>query len=137
MRVLVDTSVWVDFFNGYPSPQVETLAELLADEEEVAICGVVLAEVLQGLTRPTSFAEIRFSLLSLIYLRPSEPSSYLVAADLYRQLRAKGITIRSTIDCLIAVLAAENGFSLLFKDRDFEFIAASGLLAVNPVLTKF
>jgi len=125
--VLVDTSVWVDFFNGEESIEAKTLAHLIEDRQPVATCGVVVAEFFQGLRKQRSLVELRRYFLELDYLKPREPDSYLAAADLFRALREKGVTIRSTIDCLIAQMASENGALLLAKDRDMKQILTSGL----------
>jgi len=128
VRVLVDTSVWIDFFNGYPSPEAETLAQLIEDEVELLTCGVIVAEFMQGIRESEALGKLEFHFRDMDWLSPEEPKTYLSAAELYRQLRFRGITIRSTIDCLIAVLAQEHGAFILAKDRDIRLIVASGLL---------
>ncbi|HSN53785.1 MAG TPA: PIN domain nuclease [Candidatus Sulfomarinibacteraceae bacterium] len=133
MRVLVDTSAWIDFLNGHPSPEASAMARLIREEADVVTCGVVVAEVLQGLRRPGTRAEIEGHLLDMEWLTPREPETYLEAARVYRELRSRGITIRSTIDCLIATLAAEHDVLLLSKDRDLELIVESGLLGIKSL----
>jgi predicted nucleic acid-binding protein len=133
VRVLVDTSVWADFFNGHPSPHAEALSRLIREEADVLTCGVVAAEVLQGIRRSEELRSIERLLLDMEWLTPREPETYVEAANLYRQLRARGSTIRSTIDCLIAKLAEENGALLLSKDRDLRTIAESGLVDVRSL----
>jgi predicted nucleic acid-binding protein len=134
--VLVDTSAWVDFLNGHPSPEASATARLIREEADVVTCGVIAAEILQGLRRPGTRAEIEAHLLDMEWLTPREPETYLEAARVYRELRSRGITIRSTIDCLIATLAAEHDVLLLSRDRDLRLIVESGLLGVKalPVL---
>ncbi len=127
MRVLVDTSVWVDFFNGHPSREAAALTRLLEDEVEVVTCGVVLAEFLQGIRESKGLIELERHFRDMECLAPREPDTYFAAAELYRNLRAKGVTVRSTIDCLIARLAAEHGALLLARDRDLAGILSSGL----------
>ena len=131
MRVLVDTSVWVDFLNGYSSPEREALADLLAGEDEICTCGVVVAEVFQGLRSEKGRDEIQRLFQKLLFFEPAGIELYLRAADIYRLLRRKGLTVRSTIDCLIAVLAEQNGCYVLARDRDLETILASGLVGVR------
>ena len=131
MRVLVDTSAWVDFFNGHSSPEADALAQLIRDEADVLTCGVVGAEVLQGLRQDRTRAAIQSHFLDMEWLTPSEPETYIEAANLYRELRSRGLTIRSTIDCLISRLAHEHGVLLLSKDRDIRLIVESGLLDVK------
>lgn len=133
MRVLVDTSVWVDFFNRHPSPEAEALKRLIIDEVEILTCGVVAAELLQGIRRAGSISQLEKHFCDMGWLTPEEPETYLRAASLYRRLRSSGITIRSTIDCLIALLAEQNGALLLFKDRDLRNIVESGYLGVRAL----
>ena len=133
MRVLVDTSVWIDFLNGHPSPEANAMARLVREEADVVTCGVVVAEILQGLRQPSTRDEIEAHLLDMEWLTPREPETYLEASRVYRELRSRGITIRSTIDCLIAALAAEHDVLLLSKDRDLRLIAESGLLRLSAL----
>ena len=133
MRVLVDTSAWVDFFNGHPSPEAEALARLIREEADVLTCGVVVAEVLQGLRKSKTLTKIEQHLLGMEWLTPREPETYVEAANLYRHLRSKGVTIRSTIDCVIAQLADEHDVLLLSKDRDLRLIIESGLLDLRAL----
>lgn len=133
MRVLVDTSVWIDFFNGHPSDEAEALAGLIADEVELVTCGVVIAELFQGIRRTESLPELERQFRDMECLRPSEPDSSLAAASLFRALRAEGITVRSTIDCLIVTLAAEHGAYVLARDRDIDQILGSGLTAARSL----
>ena len=133
MRVLVDTSVWVDFFNGYPSAEAEALARLIQDEVEILTCGVVVSEFLQGIRNHATLAALERHFRDMDWLTPKEPDTYLKAAFLYRQLRSSGITIRSTIDCLIAQLAEEQAVFLLFKDRGLHNIVGSGLTRAKPL----
>ncbi|HEY3172623.1 MAG TPA: PIN domain-containing protein [Thermoanaerobaculia bacterium] len=128
MKVLVDTSVWADFFNGYPSPEEKALSRLIAGNDEIFTCGVVVAEVFQGLRRDRGRAEIVRLFRELVFVEPSGMEAYLRAADVYRALRRRGVTVRSMIDCLIAVIAEENECNVLARDRDLQTVLASGLL---------
>jgi predicted nucleic acid-binding protein len=128
MRVLVDTSAWVDFLNGFPSPEHDALGELLLGQDDVCTCGVVVAEVLQGLRKDKSRGEVQALFRNLTFLEAAGIETYEAAADVYRALRRKGVTVRSTIDCLIGVLAAANGCHVLHRDRDLDAIVRSGLL---------
>lgn len=123
----MDTSVWADFFNGQPSEEAELLARLLADEVELVTCGVVIAEFFQGIRRTSSLRELERHFRDMECLSPIEPDSYLRAAALFRALRAKGITVRSTIDCLVVTLAAEHETFVLARDRDVRHILDSGM----------
>jgi predicted nucleic acid-binding protein len=126
VRVLVDTSAWAEFLNGTSSPEARAVDRLLAGEDDVATCGLVTAEVFQGIRRDREELEAFFR--KMTFLEPAGIDTYLKAADLHRTLRRRGVTIRSTIDCFLAVLAAENGCEILFRDRDLKHIVESGLL---------
>ncbi len=128
MKILIDTSAWIDFFNGYESPERRAVAELVAGTEELCTCGVIVAEVFQGLRRDKGREDLQRLFRKLLFLEPSGIGLYLRAADLYRSLRQRGKTARSTIDCLIAVLAEENGCFILARDRDLTLILQSGLV---------
>jgi predicted nucleic acid-binding protein len=132
MRILVDTSVWVDFFNGYASPEARTLAHLIEDEADLCTCGVVVAEFFQGIRDRRNLQKLEHHFREMLCLTPREPDTYFAAASLFRTLRAQGITVRSTIDCLVAQLAAEGDALLLAKDRDMRLIIDSGTLRVRP-----
>jgi predicted nucleic acid-binding protein len=132
LKVLVDTSAWVDFLNGHPSPERSAIAALLVSDHEICTCGVVIAEVFQGLRREKGRAEISDMFREMVYLDPAGVDLYFRAAEIYRRLRERGLTVRSTIDCLIAVLAEENGCSILARDRDLRVILESGLVDARP-----
>jgi hypothetical protein len=131
VRVLVDTSAWVEFLNGHRSPEREAVVRLLKGEDDICTCGVIVAEVLQGLRRESGRSEIQDLLAQMTFLEAAGMAPYVRAAELYRSLRRRGTTVRSTIDCLIAVLAEENDCALLARDRDISSILASGLVAVR------
>jgi predicted nucleic acid-binding protein len=121
--ILVDTSVWVDFFNGVDSTEAFYLQACIADAGPLIIPGVVLTEILQGL-RNDSDVERVTRVLSAFDLAPElEGVDYRAAAAIYRTCRGKGFTIRSTIDCLLAQLCLRHSYDLLAKDRDFDAIA--------------
>ncbi len=116
--VLIDTSVWIDFFSSKPSPQANRLETLIRDEEDICICGIVLTEVLQGIKHEKEYQKTKTFFKELVYL-PINYSTYLKSAEVYRTLRKKGITIRRVLDCLIASVAIENNISILHNDKDF------------------
>jgi predicted nucleic acid-binding protein len=121
--ILVDTSVWIDFFRGTDTPEANRLAEALARQEDLCLCGPILMEILQGLVRPADDLSIKPLLHSLLYL-PLRRKTYIRAAELYRQARRRGKTIRNSLDCLIAACAMEHKVPLLEKDRDFAVLAS-------------
>jgi predicted nucleic acid-binding protein len=131
LKILVDSSVWVDFFNGYASPERNALSELFTSPHEICTCGVVVSEVFQGLHRIPDQIRLAELFLDLDFLEPHGIAPYFRAADLYRALRQRGKTIRSTIDCLIAVLAEEHDCALLARDRDLDLILQSGALRLS------
>ncbi len=132
MKVLVDTSAWADFLNGYPSPEAEALAELLGGDDEVCTCGIVVAEVFQGLRRERARERIQRFFEELTFLEPTGVALYLRAAGLYRALRQRGRTIRSTVDCVVALIAEENRCYVLARDRDLDAVLTSGLVGAKP-----
>jgi hypothetical protein len=131
--ILVDTSVWIDFFNGHRSAHADRLAAAIDGGEAIALPGLVITEVLLGL-RSDAKADRILQLLDAFGPGP-EPTraDHVAAARLYRTCRSKGVTIRSTIDCLIAQLCLRDGLSLLTRDRDFAGVArCAPLQLVRP-----
>ena len=118
--ILVDSSVWVDFLSSSPGPAGAELRRMIEESEPFAVTGLVVAEVLQGLTRDGDVIE-RF-LGQWDMLEPMGFDTYRSAAAIYRAGRGKGITC-STIDTLIAAIALEHGASVFALDRDFVRIA--------------
>lgn len=131
MKVLVDTSAWADFLNGHPSAERASVRQLLRAREEVCTCGVVVAEVFQGLRHDRTRGEIAALFRDLLLLEPDGFDLYFRAAEIYRAMRKRGHTVRSTIDCLIAALAEAHGAAVLARDRDLSAILDSGLLEVT------
>lgn len=127
--VIVDTTVWIDFFADRNEPHVATLQDLIKNEEDLSLCGVILAEVLQGIRSDTDFVKTKKYLGDLIFL-PMRQATFLRAAEVYRSLRKKGITIRKPVDCMIASVAIEYGIRLLHNDRDFDHIAKHSKLRI-------
>ncbi|MGC2322989.1 MAG: PIN domain nuclease [Terriglobales bacterium] len=117
--MLVDTSVWIELLNGRQGSRVPE-RELL----NFVTCGPVVQEVLQGLRNNPASDDFREAFLALPLLSDPLPgTSFLSAAEIYRLGRAKGYTIRSSTDCLIAAIAIDNRMPVWHKDRDFEAIA--------------
>jgi predicted nucleic acid-binding protein len=117
--VLVDSTVWIDFLRGGATPEVGEVERLLSEGEDVCTCGVVLTEVLQGIREDDDYrrASLRFNVLLFL---PMARETFVRAAELYRSLRRRGITIRKPVDCMIASVCLEHGASLLHNDRDFD-----------------
>ena len=116
--ILVDTSVWVDFFAGRDLPHVAKLEQLILDDDDLALCGIVLTEILQGIADDAAHRRVR-RYLSLLLMLPMPDTVFVRAAEIYRKLRKKGITIRKTNDCIIAATALEHQCQLLHNDKDF------------------
>jgi predicted nucleic acid-binding protein len=117
--ILVDSSVWIDFFSGRETHQTDALDNLLG-QEPVLIGDLILTEVLQGFRRDADYRKAR-ALLDTLELRQLGGKAIAVAAaDNYRRLRRRGVTPRKTIDMIIATYCIVNGLQLLHADRDFD-----------------
>lgn len=121
MMVLVDTTVWIDFFAARSSGHVDALENLIRNREDICTCGIVLAEVLQGIKKDSEFKKTRDLFNNLLFL-PMPYPVFLKAAEIYRGLRRIGFTIRKSVDCMISSVAIENDIPLLHNDKDFEAI---------------
>jgi hypothetical protein len=119
--IVVDTSVWVDYFNGVSAAHVETLDRLLV-EERILIGDIILTEVLQGFRNDAAFRKARTLLDALEYSSMLGKEIALQSAMNYRKLRKAGVTVRKTIDVMIATFCIVNRHRLLHADRDFDFI---------------
>jgi len=129
---LIDTTVWIDFFADRPESHVDALRQLIINDKNLCVCGLILTEVLQGIRSDNDYRKTRDYFEPLIFL-PMRQTTFVHAAELYRSLRKKGITIRKTVDCMIASVAIEYDQPLLHNDRDFDRIAQhSKLRIVNP-----
>ena len=117
--ILVDSSTWVDYFRGVSTTQTGKLHSLL-DSEPLAIGDLILAEVLQGFTNNSDFNKAKGLLTSLDVVNIGGIDIAIQAAKNFRTLRGFGITVRKTIDTLIATRCIESGYVLLHNDRDFE-----------------
>ncbi len=125
--ILVDSSVWIDFFSSSPGSGGAELRRMIEDSEPFALTGVVVTEVLQGLTRDVTVIEQSLSQWDM--LEPRGFKTYQRAAAIYRSARGKGIAL-TTIDTLIAAIALEHRASVFTLDRDFSRIALMTGLAL-------
>jgi predicted nucleic acid-binding protein len=128
--ILVDSSVWIDFFSASPGRGGAELRRMIADSETFALTGIVVAEVLQGLTRDAAPIERYLSHWEM--LEPSGFATYREAAAIFRLSRSKGITL-TTIDSLIAAIALEHSAAVFTLDRDFGHIARVTPLHLHPL----
>jgi len=128
--ILVDSSVWIDFFSPLPGRAGKELRRMIAEAEPFAIPGVVVSEILQGLTRDVAQIERYLSMWEI--LEPAGFSTYRDAAAIFRLARSKGTTL-STIDTLIAAIAMHHGVAVFTLDKGFSRIARlTGLPLYRP-----
>jgi predicted nucleic acid-binding protein len=118
--ILVDSSVWIDFFSPKPGRGGGELRRMIEESEPFALTGVVVAEVLQGLTRDAALIEGFLAQWDM--LEPQGFETYRQAAAIFRTARSRGVSL-TTIDTLIAAIALENGASVFTLDHDFARIA--------------
>ena len=116
--ILVDTSVWIDYFNGLES-QETNLLDIALINDEVAIGDLILLEILQGFRSDKDYETAKGHFMALHQFSMLSPDIAIKAAENYRILRKKGITIRKTADVIIATFCINNHIPLLFSDRDF------------------
>ena len=129
--VLVDSSVWIAYFNGQPAPEADLLDTLLGSEP-VAIGDLILAEVLQGFRTDSDYRTARELLGELPTFEILGRRRAVAAAENHRALRKRGITVRKTTDTLIATFCISEGIPLLYADRDFDpFARHLGLRSVT------
>lgn len=132
--IIVDTSVWIEFLEGRGSSYDRHLAELIGENAPIALTEVIYCEVLQGIRDDAVYENVRASLQAFPMLCLDGLRSVDQAAALYRTCRRKGYTIRSTVDCLIAVVCLDVGAELFHHDRDFDVIAkVANLKVYRPV----
>lgn len=128
--ILVDSSVWIDYFRGTVTPQTERLDDLLGTEPLV-IGDLILTEVLQGFAEERDFNQATELLACLTVVDLGGEQVAIQAAKNFRTLRKAGVTVRKTIDSVIATRCIENGYHLLHCDHDFDpFVKHLGLRAV-------
>ncbi len=130
--IVVDTSVLVNFFRGFHNPQTEWLLRNFLDPQ-IGLTDLSFCEVLQGELTDASFEEVRTALSHFSIHAAGGAELAVASAAHYRSLRRRGVTIRSTIDCLIATFCIREGHSLLHNDRDFDpFEKHLGLKVIRP-----
>jgi len=128
--ILVDSSVWIDYFNGSITPATNRLDRLLG-QESLVIGDLILTEVLHGFVNDREFSLAQRTLMSLEVVEIGGREIAIQAARNFRTLRKAGITVRKTIDTLIATRCIEGGYELLHDDRDFDpFVKHFGLRVV-------
>ena len=129
--ILVDTSVWIDYFNGQGTEKTNTLDSALIDGT-VAIGDIIFLEILQGFRHDKDYNSARRTLSNLDQYELFGRIMVAKCANNYRALRKKGITIRKTTDIIIATFCIDNKLPLLYSDRDFEpFARHLNLISVS------
>lgn len=128
--IVADTSVWIDVLGGRRTRQALRCVELIENGEPVALTDVIFAEVLQGLSADEEVEAVERHLRAFPILRLEGLDDYALAASLYRNARREGVTIRKTLDCLIAAPCVRTGAPLLHADADFDRLASCSPLRI-------
>lgn len=121
--ILIDASAFIEFLNRSGSRADTLIEQLIRNNDNIAIADITLTEILQGIKNDREYHDVKASLLTFPILSLKGAESYISAADLHRKCRKKGLTIRSTVDLLVAQIALEQRATLLHNDRDFDAIA--------------
>jgi predicted nucleic acid-binding protein len=121
--LIFDTSVWIDFLKDKSNPEADLLTSYIDQEDQVLLIPTILQEVLQGIREDVQYRRIKEILSYFTVLQLPPVQAAIGAAELYRGLRKKGVTIRKSNDCLIAFYAIEFSTTLAHKDSDFERIS--------------
>ena len=125
--ILVDSSVWIDYFNGEDTPQTNRL-DVLLGQEPIAIGDLIATEVLQGFKEDRDYKTARGLIAELTMLELLGAERAIRAADVFRKLRKQGITVRKTIDVIIGAYCIDEKLPLLYQDKDFDpMVAKLGL----------
>lgn len=128
--IIVDSSVWIDYFNGNVTRETDILDNLLGTQE-VAIGDLIVLEVLRGFRSDKDYRIAKNHLTSLVQFNMLDSELALKSSEYYRKLRKKGITVRKTADVIIATFCIESSHALLYSDKDFTpFVDHLGLRSV-------
>ena len=130
--VIVDTTVWIDYFRGVANDETAWLDQAIG-RDRLGLTDLILCEVLQGIRDETTFARVRNDLMKFRIFSAGGHDLAVATARNYRTLRERGFTIRKTMDCWIATFCLLSGHKLLHRDRDFDpFETVLGLQVVHP-----
>jgi len=121
--ILIDTSVWIDFLIDRNSSGAGVIESLVESREDICICGVILTEILQGIRNDKEYNKTKSILSELVFL-PMTQETFYSSANIYRTCRSHDITIRNSIDCMIATTCIQYDSALLHNDKDFDLIAS-------------
>ena len=128
--VVVDTTVWIDFLEARGTAFDRHLTELVETDAPIALVDIVYCEVLQGIRDDDAYQRTRVSLRAHPILQPGGLETFETAANLYRAARRRGLTVRRSVDCLIAAICLESGAEIYHNDRDFDALASVSDLAI-------
>jgi predicted nucleic acid-binding protein len=131
--IVVDTSVWIDVLNDNATAAASRCIELIESGEPVALTDVIFTEILQGLGSEEEAQLVEDHLRAFPILRLDGLEDFALAAELYRSARRAGITLRKTLDCLIAAPCVRTGAPLLHADADFDRLATCSALRLYPL----
>lgn len=129
--IVVDTSVWIDVINERPGPQADHCVELIEDGQPVALTPVIFTEILQGFALESDAARVEDHLRGFPILPLAHVDDFALAAELYRTARRQGVTVRKTVDCLIAASCVRADTPLLHADHDFDLLATCTPLRIH------
>jgi predicted nucleic acid-binding protein len=129
--IVVDTSVWIDVLNNRSTPQADHCVALIEDGQPIALTDVIFTEILQGISSPEEVDRVEHHLRAFPILRLATLDDFAMAAELYRTARRSGITVRKTMDCLIAAACVAADEPLLHADRDFDLLAGCTELRIH------
>jgi predicted nucleic acid-binding protein len=130
--IIVDSGTWAEYFNGVESPHVDYLERALEAELDLAVLPIIVTEVLQGFRSEEGFRRARALLIKLPIVAPTL-DTHVQAAVLFRSLRARGITVRGAVDCIIAQASIDTDSELLSPDVDFVHISSHSRLRLVSV----
>ncbi len=128
--ILADTSAWVEYLRATGSPVDRRMDQLINGDADLVTTDVVVMELLAGTTKDEELIELRRLLLRFEHLPIDPLDDFETAADLYRQCRRSGETVRALLDCLVAAVSLRTGAAVLHKDRDFDAIARQAPLRI-------
>ena len=130
--IIIDTSIWIDYLRGFETPQTTWLEQALITQR-LGLTDLILAELLQGIRDEGQFNEVHHQMLEFEIFSMGGVELAVQSARNFRTLRARGYTVRKTIDCLIATFCLENSHQLLHNDSDFApFEQVLGLQVIHP-----
>ncbi len=127
---VVDTSVWIDFLRGTHTSEEQMLGAMLKDDVPVYLTATIVQEILQGVVSDEQFLNIQSRLMAFPVLMFEQLEAAIGAAELYRNARKSGLTVRKSVDCLIAWHAIRADLPILHRDRDFDALARVSDLSI-------